>query len=142
MAELVDIEQRLLSRVDKLENGCWLWKGGGRGNGYGSMKVAGKVIDTHVVSYQLYKGEIPKGKMVCHTCDVRNCVNPDHLFLGSAKNNFDDAVAKNRIKTGANKTPIESKKHPSSSAYAAGCRCDKCKKYRVEYIRQWRLKNK
>lgn len=121
--------ERFFNKVKKTDY-CWEWIGGSRGKtGYGAIKYNEKVIDAHRVSYMIHKGEIPPGMYVCHTCDNRKCVNPDHLFLGTAKDNWQDAVNKGRIK------PIDTealKKHPSVGAYNRGCRCDECKRLKYE----------
>ena len=74
---------------------CWEWKAGGRGTGYGSIKVDGKAIDSHRMAWFLTYGELPK-LLVCHTCDNRLCCNPSHLFLGTYQDNYDDMVSKGR----------------------------------------------
>jgi hypothetical protein len=60
----------------------------------------GKVIDTHRAAWLLYRGEVPEGQSVLHSCDVPSCVNPDHLFLGSQQDNLSDMARKNRGRKG------------------------------------------
>jgi hypothetical protein len=77
--------------------GCWLWFGGMLAHGYGQMaNREGKVVGVHRFSWVLHFGPIPKGMMVLHKCDERSCVNPAHLFLGTALDNSHDMMKKGR----------------------------------------------
>lgn len=79
--------------VLKQGSGCWLWEGASFGKrGYGLYSKTG----AHRYSWRIHFGDIPKGMYVCHRCDVKLCVRPDHLFLGTAMDNAKDMVAKNR----------------------------------------------
>ena len=73
--------------------GCWLWTSGWDSDGYG---LATGNVKAHRLSYEIAYGPIPKGLSVCHKCDTPPCVNPDHLFLGTNKDNAQDRVMKGR----------------------------------------------
>lgn len=90
----MSIIDRFESKFEKTD-GCWEWKASIRDTGYGQFYLNGKPEKAHRVSFILYKGE-PESSMVCHTCDNRKCVNPDHLFLGSNKDNMIDMSNKYR----------------------------------------------
>lgn len=93
-----DNERRLLSHAAMIPiAGCWIWLGAMGGNGYGSTWLTGRVVGAHRAAWLVWRGEIPSGKHVCHRCDVRQCINPDHLFLGTRTENMRDAVSKGRI---------------------------------------------
>jgi len=91
--------ERFWSKVKKTDR-CWLWTASTT-RGYGQFVNNGIQGQAHRFSFRLHKGEIPEGKSVCHSCDVRNCVNPEHLWLGTATDNMRDAVKKGRIATGS-----------------------------------------
>lgn len=79
------------------EAGCWLWTGSFFKYGYGRININGKHFRAHRLSWIIHKGQIPEGMRVCHKCDTPSCVNPDHLFIGTDQDNYDDAVKKGRI---------------------------------------------
>ena len=88
---------RLLSlSIPVPEAGCWLWLASRYRCGYGQVSWKRKTTAAHRASYTAFVGEIPSGMFVCHKCDTRSCINPDHLFLGTAKDNSDDMIAKGR----------------------------------------------
>lgn len=90
--------ERFLDRIEYEPNsGCWLWAGATTTAGYGQFS-AGRPVLAHRYSYAFYRGEIPSGYCVCHKCDVPECVNPDHLFTGTHKENAWDKVKKGRAK--------------------------------------------
>ena len=92
----MDLIELLASNTDRNENGCWLWRGTkSRVHGYATHSHKGK---TYVVTRLILGLNRGDRRMACHTCDNPPCVNPDHLFIGTAKDNFDDAVKKGRIR--------------------------------------------
>jgi hypothetical protein len=86
---------------ERLPNGCILWIGTVNSRGYGSINNGyGKMLYAHRVAWELANGPIPAGLFACHRCDVRRCVNPEHLFLGTVSDNQADMVAKGRSNRG------------------------------------------
>jgi hypothetical protein len=94
------IEERFWSRVVK--DVCWVWTGY-RKAGYGQIGRGGRgsrIILTHRLSWIFHFGPIPEGLKVLHKCDNPPCCNPDHLFLGTDKDNVRDKINKGRLKWG------------------------------------------
>jgi len=87
---------RFLESFEKNSNGCWLWKEALGHDGYGELYAFGKRVAAHRFSYELFKEKIPENLCVCHKCDIPNCVNPEHLWLGTSAENTEDSVKKGR----------------------------------------------
>jgi hypothetical protein len=83
-------------------SGCWLWVGGLFPTGYGifGLDKVRRAERAHRFAWEMANGAIPKGLDVCHDCDVRACVNPAHLYLGTRKRNMQDAIDRGRTSRG------------------------------------------
>ena len=108
------------STIDK-ESGCWLWNGSKVPDGYGKLRVNKRIQPIHRLAYLAYKGVIPKQLVVRHKCDVRNCWNPEHLEVGTVRDNILDCMKRGRHPSGLteptpkNITPSNRKRPPLCS---------------------------
>ena len=90
------IRNKIKNGIKIDSNNCWIWQGAKHLQGYGNIAYRGKPLLVHRISWMIFKGEIPQGMKVCHKCDVTSCCNPEHLFLGSQKDNVKDGIDKGR----------------------------------------------
>lgn len=126
--------KEIFHRTKKTENGCIEWCGPRNTYNYGILRFDGK---THTISrlvVELSGKNIPDGYYVCHKCDNPPCCNPEHLFIGSPKDNAVDAQKKGRRKIA---------EHGKIAMYTVNkCRCKKCKSSWNEYKKSYRLRLK
>ena len=90
---------KLISRMEITGDGCWEWQGA-IASGYGRMWWKGKIDNTNRLMWKAVNGDVPVGLFVCHICDNKLCLNPEHLFLATPKQNMDDMTRKGRRSCG------------------------------------------
>ena len=88
--------ERFWNKV-QVTDGCWEWQEGLSTGGYGKFWVGNETVPAHRFAWEVSQGPIPDGLFVCHHCDNRKCVRPDHLWLGTSYDNMVDCVEKGRV---------------------------------------------
>jgi hypothetical protein len=79
--------ERFITKINFIEDGCWIWTRATDGNGYGVFQLEGRARASHRLAYELWNGPIPNGLCLDHLCRVKRCVNPDHLEAVSYREN-------------------------------------------------------
>ena len=102
------LKLKLLRRCRR-NHDCWEWQGSRVPKGYGSMWAWGRLWRAHRLSWTLWRGGIPDGVLVLHKCDNPPCVNPEHLFLGTAQDNANDCSSRGRRKPAVGEAASKSK---------------------------------
>ena len=88
----------LAANTKKNIAGCWIWQGEKRPNGYGVVKNCGARISVHRLMFLLWNKVPIGGKLVLHHCDIRDCINPEHIYLGTYTDNNRDTVKRGRYR--------------------------------------------
>lgn len=132
---------RVKAKTVVSERGCWVWQGWITERGYGQTTYRGRGVRIHRKTYEILHGvELATEQYVCHSCDVKRCCNPDHLWLGDTSSNMLDFVVKGkhywRNKThcpkGHEYTPENTYVRPASAGQRAGSRaCKECTRLRM-----------
>jgi HNH endonuclease len=146
--DIHSIEERMLSKINKTDS-CWLWTGKPNYWGYGRLAVDKKALYAHRLSYELWVGPIPEDKpFVCHHCDIPLCVNPSHLFAGTAEDNNQDCAKKGRhvaiqsAKTHCPKGHEYNKENTIIFEYKPGRKGRRCRTCTSEYQMKYRNRKK
>ncbi len=126
-------EQRFWSHVRKGAK-CWNWTAGGV-DGYGRLRVGRRMILAHRYSWELHNGPIPADMCVLHSCDVRSCIRPDHLFVGTKLDNSDDMIAKGGQRHTVASLIAARRSHPDKFR-GVGCHTAKLDADKVRFIRK------
>ncbi|MCK4261393.1 MAG: HNH endonuclease [Halanaerobiales bacterium] len=104
----IPVEAKLQDYTESA-TGCWEYNGCVQSNGYSRIRHRGVTNYGHRLSFEAFNGPIARGLFVCHKCDNRKCINPNHLFLGTREDNTIDAMGKGRVAKGEQLSPLKNK---------------------------------
>lgn len=114
------VADRFFEKINKVESGCWEWSGAIGSHGYGNFAIGSerssrKTEYAHRAAWLIIHGPIPDGMVVCHRCDNKRCVNPEHLFIGTQHENVRDCIIKGRANYRSGPNPkIQGVRHPNA----------------------------
>lgn len=128
-----------LSRLHKIENGCWIYQGATDQWGYTHMAVEQRRFQAHRWSYEKHVGPIPPGACIMHTCDMPSCVNPDHLKVGTNRLNSRDRSMKGR--SGADLTPDQVRDIRKLLKAGATSQADIARRFETQPATIWKIKH-
>lgn len=133
---IIDMEETFNGGyITEPNSGCWIWLRALNANGYGTLKR--KLA--HRFSWELHNGVIPEGKIIMHSCDVKSCVNPDHLSIGTKKENTQDMMRKGRHHRHGITHCIHGHEYTTANTYVDhrdnGRVCRKCRNKGQEFYR-------
>lgn len=135
----MEIKERVMSGFKLTPNGCWEWQKGLAPNGYGRINIqTERLFSAHRASFHAFWHPIPDGMYILHHCDNRCCVNPQHLYAGTAKDNARDMVRRRRwVSPSIRKTRCP-RGHEYDGINAVGARI--CKRCNRAAQRRWQAK--
>lgn len=138
-----DLKEKLYAGfVPEPTTGCWLWFKNAGKHGHGLLRHgSGSAFLAHRVSWEIHRGPIPKGLFVCHKCDTPQCINPDHLFTGTPRDNTRDMMNKGRSRFPQKKTHCKNGHLFSNENVVKMNASRRCKICLREYGKLW-IRNK
>lgn len=138
----IPVKQRFMEKVTISEDGCWYWTAFCMKNGYGLFRFPNGHKLAHRVAYSLFNGDLDPKLDVMHSCDNPNCVNPEHLSLGTRLENMADAKKKGRMVKGEKHGRAKlNNEQALAIKNASGCQKNIAKEFNISQTLVWEIKN-